>query len=251
MKTLPAEVMCDMERNLPPSFFDFQVHLIWHLVEEVELCGPVSCRWMYFLERYMKDLKSWVRQKARPEGSMAEGYILTEAMHHTTEYTTRLAPNAPQLWRIKEDPRLSEMVLPKSHTMRHLDRDPAGSIFLDQVHNFMLKNDPCMSHWRRQYTIEDPRNDVAFVEWALKEMRRQLDLGHPVPDREYNIVLGPHPKGKFFAHMWVAGKYLRIAARDSGKKTQDSGMNFVVHMSLYTWCSLIVEFLDILLFKVH
>jgi len=37
MKTMATEMMCDMERNLPPSFFDIQIHLIWHLVEEVDV----------------------------------------------------------------------------------------------------------------------------------------------------------------------------------------------------------------------
>lgn len=109
MKTMALELMCDMEKNIPPSFFDIQVHLIWHLVLEVEMCGPVSGRWMYFLERYMKDLKGWVRQRARPEGSMAEGYILNEAVHYTTEYTTRLAPKASEMWKAKEDPKLYEI----------------------------------------------------------------------------------------------------------------------------------------------
>jgi len=35
-------------KYLPLSFFDLQVQLIWHLVEEVELYGPISHRWMYF-----------------------------------------------------------------------------------------------------------------------------------------------------------------------------------------------------------
>jgi hypothetical protein len=65
-----------MEQHLPPSFFDIMSHLIVHLVKEVELAGPISYKWMYYLKRYMKDLKGWMRQKARPEGSMAKGYIL-------------------------------------------------------------------------------------------------------------------------------------------------------------------------------
>jgi len=218
MKTMAAELMCNMERNLSPSFFDIQVHLIWHLVGEVELCGPVSTRWMYFLERYMKDLKSWVRQKACPEGSMAEGYILTKAMHYTTEYTTRLAPNAPQLWTLKEDPCLLEMVLPKACKMRNLDRDPSGTVLLEQIHKFVLKNDPCMSHWRRQYALNFPNNEMDFAQWALDQMRTQISMGEPTSDREYNIAKGPHPKVNFFAHMWAARKYLRVAARDVGKK---------------------------------
>lgn len=67
-----AETLCLFERHFSPSFLDIQVHLVVHLVEEVALCGPISSRWMYFIERYMKQLKGWVRQRAQPEGCMAE-----------------------------------------------------------------------------------------------------------------------------------------------------------------------------------
>ena len=66
-KVEAAELLCLMELHLPPSLFDIQFHLIVHLVEEVELVGPVSARLMYFLKRYMKTLKGFVKQKARPE----------------------------------------------------------------------------------------------------------------------------------------------------------------------------------------
>jgi hypothetical protein len=70
-----AEILCQMEQHLPPTLFDMQLHLVVHLPQEVRLCGPVSSRWMYFVERYMGELKGWVRQRARPEGSMAQGYL--------------------------------------------------------------------------------------------------------------------------------------------------------------------------------
>ena len=35
------KTLCLMENNYPPSFFDIMVHLIVHLVREVQLCGPV------------------------------------------------------------------------------------------------------------------------------------------------------------------------------------------------------------------
>ncbi len=39
---------------LPPSFFDIQVHLVSHLIEEIEIAGVVHARWMYWAERFMK-----------------------------------------------------------------------------------------------------------------------------------------------------------------------------------------------------
>ena len=70
-----VEIVCMFEKELLTSFLDLQVRLLIHLVDEVELVGVVSGRWMFFLERYMKKLKGFVRKRAKPEGSMAEGYI--------------------------------------------------------------------------------------------------------------------------------------------------------------------------------
>jgi hypothetical protein len=63
-----TEIVCMFEKELPTSFMDFLVHLLIHLVYEVELVGVVSYRWMFFLERYMKKLKGFVRQREKPKG---------------------------------------------------------------------------------------------------------------------------------------------------------------------------------------
>ncbi|MCV5003685.1 DUF4218 domain-containing protein, partial [Escherichia coli] len=70
----------------PPSFFDIMVHLVVHLVREVKLGGPVYMRWMYPFERYMKVLKSYVRNANRPEGSMVQSYVAEEAIEFCSEY---------------------------------------------------------------------------------------------------------------------------------------------------------------------
>jgi hypothetical protein len=69
-----AESMALLEMEFPPSFFDIMTHLPYHLVQELDMCGPVSSRWMYPIERYMKTLKAYVRNMARLEASMEEGY---------------------------------------------------------------------------------------------------------------------------------------------------------------------------------
>ena len=38
-----VEIVCMFEKELPKSFMDLQVHLLIHLVDEVELVGVVSC----------------------------------------------------------------------------------------------------------------------------------------------------------------------------------------------------------------
>ncbi|KAI9092314.1 hypothetical protein K1719_027814 [Acacia pycnantha] len=53
--------------------------LLWrpsvHYVHETKLASPVQYRWMYSIKRFLGKLKSYVRNKAWPEGSIAEGYI--------------------------------------------------------------------------------------------------------------------------------------------------------------------------------
>ena len=43
MRVLAAEVVCKLEKAFPPSFFDCQVHLLVHLVDEVGIAGLVHC----------------------------------------------------------------------------------------------------------------------------------------------------------------------------------------------------------------
>jgi hypothetical protein len=55
-----AKSMALLEMEFPPSFFDIMAHLPYHLMQELDMCGPVATRWMYPVERYMKTLKSYV-----------------------------------------------------------------------------------------------------------------------------------------------------------------------------------------------
>ena len=76
-----VEIVCMFEKELSTIFMDLQVHLLIHLLDDVELVGVVGCHWMFFLERYMKKLKGFVRQRARLKGSMADGYISYESFY--------------------------------------------------------------------------------------------------------------------------------------------------------------------------
>ncbi|XP_056685878.1 uncharacterized protein [Spinacia oleracea] len=78
--------LCKLEIEFPPSFFTIMVHLLIHLVEEVKLGGPVQYRWMYPIERYLFHLKSHVTNKAQPEGSIAEGFLLEETIMFCSRY---------------------------------------------------------------------------------------------------------------------------------------------------------------------
>ncbi|XP_066334951.1 uncharacterized protein [Miscanthus floridulus] len=79
-------ILCKLEKIFPPAFFDVMVHLAVHLPDEALLRGPVQYGWMYPIERQMGTLKGYVRNRARPEGSIAEAYIANEALTFCSRY---------------------------------------------------------------------------------------------------------------------------------------------------------------------
>ena len=62
------------------------VHLVMHLPEEAIRGGLVHLRWIYPFESFLGSLKKYVRNRARPEGSIAEAYIVNEALTFCSMY---------------------------------------------------------------------------------------------------------------------------------------------------------------------
>ena len=68
-KEIPR-IMCEMQKYLPPAFFNAQEQYLIHQFEEIELCGPVNSRSMWLVERHLNTLKDFFRKRAHPKGSM-------------------------------------------------------------------------------------------------------------------------------------------------------------------------------------
>ncbi|KAL0540132.1 hypothetical protein IC582_024362 [Cucumis melo] len=79
-------ILCKLERIFPPTFFSVMVKLSVHLPYETKITGPVSYSWMYPIERSLRTLKQYVRNKARPEGSIAEAYVMNESSTFSSRY---------------------------------------------------------------------------------------------------------------------------------------------------------------------
>ncbi|XP_019224668.1 PREDICTED: uncharacterized protein LOC109206305 [Nicotiana attenuata] len=69
------ETLSTMEKLFLPGFFTVMIHLVIHLATEAKHAGPV---FGYF--------KSYVRNRACPEGSIAEAYIANECMAFCSRY---------------------------------------------------------------------------------------------------------------------------------------------------------------------
>ncbi|XP_020426545.1 uncharacterized protein LOC109950821 [Prunus persica] len=82
--------LCKLEKIFPPAFFDIMIHLTCHLAWEAKVAGPVQFRWMYPVERYLHKLKTYVRNKAHPEGSIAEGVLGDECLIFCSRYLHRV-----------------------------------------------------------------------------------------------------------------------------------------------------------------
>ncbi|GAA0140773.1 hypothetical protein LIER_02064 [Lithospermum erythrorhizon] len=78
--------LCHLERIFPPAFFDVMEHLPIDLASDALVAGCVSFRSMWPIERYLYTLKQYVRNQARPEGSIVSGYLIEECMHFCERY---------------------------------------------------------------------------------------------------------------------------------------------------------------------
>ncbi|CAN6704527.1 unnamed protein product [Malus baccata var. baccata] len=93
-----VNVLCKFEQIFPPAFFTSMIHVMIHLPDEALLAGPVNCRWMYPIERYLGELKKSVRNKAKPEGSLVEAWVAYESLTFCGMYLqdVETAFNRPQ-----------------------------------------------------------------------------------------------------------------------------------------------------------
>jgi hypothetical protein len=137
-----AIILTLVEMHFPPSFFDIMMHLLYHLVDKLNLCGLVSTKWMYPMERYMKTLKTYVHNMVMPKVSMVEWYIWDECLGFITKYLQRFEVVQRRIWDVNEE----EGDVIEMH-------EGAGAKFLmcpslrDLAHQYVLNNISIMSPW--------------------------------------------------------------------------------------------------------
>ena len=95
-------LMCEMQKYLPPIFFNAQEHYLIHQFEEIEWCGSVHTRSLWMVESNLNSLKDFFRQRACPEGSMVQGYMVYQSIVYISQYVPNLAKNInlPHIWHV-------------------------------------------------------------------------------------------------------------------------------------------------------
>ena len=139
-----AITMCLMEMTFPPTFFDIMSHLPFHLVEELFILGPVQVRWMYPIERTMMTLKTHVKNRARPEASIAHGYLLDETMGFATSYMHGFDVVRRRVWDADPEDCDEFEELEGGSTDFTLSR-----VQRDAIHKFVLRNNTLTAPYYR------------------------------------------------------------------------------------------------------
>jgi hypothetical protein len=139
-----VETVCVLEVCFPPAFFDIMEHTLIHLVDELEVCGPVGGRWMYPCERYLGTLKSFVRSKSQLEASMANGYASEEALGFCTEYLNLQTYTKRHVWESEEEQGMRGSVVEGRGRVSHLT-----TAALRRVHNYIIYHHAQTSNMRR------------------------------------------------------------------------------------------------------
>jgi hypothetical protein len=63
-----------------------QEHLMIHLVDQIHTLGPLYLHSMFLYERFLAVMKSYVRNRAHPEGSIIECYTTEEVIECYADY---------------------------------------------------------------------------------------------------------------------------------------------------------------------
>ncbi|KAL3678325.1 hypothetical protein R1sor_021281 [Riccia sorocarpa] len=158
---------------------------------------------MYWLERYMKVMKDDVRQKARPEGSMAEGHRLREAMFLCSNILEQLHPQSAFMLRDREDTHLTSLRLIDQGAKKRLRARRGRPFRFPTLREYMQEK-------LRQVQAQD------------ESMRHYP----PITSDIKVLVRGPTENATTYNQYWHKARHFRVRALDEKKtRTADSGLS--------------------------
>ncbi|XP_074302669.1 uncharacterized protein LOC141634360 isoform X2 [Silene latifolia] len=245
-----AITLCKLEHIFIPSFFDVMIHLPIHLATEAKLAGPVHYRWMYRFERAMQTYKSYVRNKAYPEGSIANGYIEYECLTFSSRYMSKIATQFNQLDRNEDienpQPHSSSIF---SRLGKPLGRTNIKKMTIDEWREaqlYVLKNCDEAQPFINEYENDICSQSIDLCKWfenrpkekmtseqhilqesevpklTYREQRRldQAELRSKFPNRKRNWAqMNPEKKEQLYSK--IMGKY-NVPETVDGKPVIDS-----------------------------
>ena len=103
---------------------------------------------MYPFKRYMKGLKGFVTNKAKPKGNIVAAYLKEESIGFLNEYFFEYTPTTKRSWDDKEEPAMYDEI------QEGVKKDRVISPkFQKLVHGFVLDNTTHMEEYRRYSSV--------------------------------------------------------------------------------------------------
>ncbi|KAL0553624.1 hypothetical protein IC582_007524 [Cucumis melo] len=231
--------LCLFEKYFPPSFFTIMIHLTVHIVREVKLCGPIYLRWMYPFERFMKVIKNSMRNRYRPEGCIAESYLIEEAIEFCSDFLSGVDP-------VGLGTRKSQDHLDTSNIGRPLSMGvpfkPEQEL-LRQAHRYVLENtidvQPYMEKHMKALQLQYPNksknqkwlqeeHNRTFIHWLREEVSTELEVGNNgVSDNLRWIAHGPHPFVITYSGYAINGCRYHTKSSEKDRSVQNNGVSLV------------------------
>nr|GEW13436.1 hypothetical protein [Tanacetum cinerariifolium] len=178
--------------------------------------GPIRPRWMFPFERYMKKIKCYVRNKAKPEGSIAEGYVAEEALtlsyHYFRDVTMKFN-------------RFDRNVDPPPPTCQfQVFRSVCKSIGLRSVIRFDAQE---LKKVKRLYPNKDMKEE--FPDWFGSQIRQHHVDNDKYPkvsttNKLFALACGPKWTPISVNSCVVDGVRYFVHSRDERRTTQNSGI---------------------------
>ncbi|GJZ77993.1 hypothetical protein Tco_0642665 [Tanacetum coccineum] len=229
-KKQSISILIELEQIFPPAFFDIMIHVAIHLPDEAILGGPIRYRWMFPFERYMKKLKNYVRNKAKPEGSIAEGYVAEEALTFCSRYLkddvetrfNRLGRNDDGL--PEEEPNKFQVFRSACKLTGRMKATRLTTNVRQAVVWFVLNNSPEVDADILAYREKSPDNvETNFPAWFNHKIREKK-VNDGCSEELFSLACGPISACTYPACI-VNGVKFVVHERDILHTTQCSGVS--------------------------
>nr|GMD99064.1 uncharacterized protein LOC109169448 [Ipomoea batatas] len=213
------------------------VHLAIHLPQEAILGGPVQFRWMFMIERFLGSLKHYVRNKARPEGSIAEGYVASECLTFLSLYLDGIETRFNKPDRNNDGEAIPSELSIFSHNVRPFGAwkyEKLSREELDNIQWFALSNcDEVVRYMEEHIDLLEKesllnvnqRHKKEFPFWFREKVSQlYIESATKATDALYSLACGPQVCSRKYTACIVNGVRFHTKDRDSRHKTQNSGI---------------------------
>lgn len=230
-------ILCKLEKIFPPAFFDVMIHLAVHLPSEAILGGPVQYRWMFPFERYLGRLKGFVRNKAHPEGSIAEAYISNECLTFISRYLSEIETRFDREERNNdgrnETGEKKLFIFTPTRPFGSSKYADLSKEDVSEMHWYILSNceevDSYIEEHKEILRNEDSRrleerHREQFPGWFLDRMISLRNGGDELIEGLYCLARGPDPRARRYNGCIVNGVRFHTVSREKNLKTQNSGV---------------------------